>query len=496
MLKTLLIVSRHPSHLFLEQAKALRGRFRVVVAITDPEVEIFRGVEGIEVINWSELGERRLREQTLSRQELVADAERQSGIRLYVAASNYLVYYRLISNFEEQVATRFWKNEDEVMNSYLVGWLAFSEIMQTANPDYVFIQTPDHIFARLVQALAYQRGIFTLSPYFGPLFGESHVFLYTGIIATNFLMEHLIRHPDRIPAAAWERGRAALKRLQQAGPLLPAYLRDLRDKSESKERSSFYYLSKLIRSPMALKNVSIKEVFKLRSYMRKRSWLNANMTRQMPTGRYVLFLMSHQPEASTTMQAQRWIDQERVIEQIAINAPSGVKIVVKEHPRTFGRRASRYFGELTSLPNVVLVHPTMDSRALLTGAEFIFTLTGSNGFESWLLGKKVITLGRPYYSGLPGIKTIDHPSDFWETALDPDWSVNDLDDMRERAAAAYAASVHPLGTPSSDGVWPVPEEGGKLLADATEYYTSFIEAEKLRLSDFNVGTDTRPESSR
>ena len=108
-MKTVLIVSRHPSRLFLEQAKALRGRYRVVVAIGSSEREIYAGVEGIEVVDWSELGASLLATQSRAKADLVAEAERKTGVPFYRAASNYLLYYRLIANFQEKSVTRFYE---------------------------------------------------------------------------------------------------------------------------------------------------------------------------------------------------------------------------------------------------------------------------------------------------------------------------------------------------------------------------------------------------
>ena len=488
-MKTLLIVSRHPSRLFLEQAKALRGHFRVVVALSAPEMELYDGVEGIEVVEWGALGKSMLDAEARSRAELVAEAEQATGVSMYRATSNYLLYFRLISNFRDSEVSRYWESEPQIVDLYLTGWLAFNRIFDQYRPDLVFIQTPDHVYALLVQILAYQRGVFSLSPYFGPMFGECHVFLYTGVIATNFMMDHLMAHPEKIPAEAWERGLAALETMLSDGPRLPAYLSDLRARSQGRWAPLLRRAGKVLANPAELTKHSFSDVRNAVRYYRNQHWLSQHAGMAAPPGKYILFLLSHQPEASTTMQAPRWIDQERVIEQIAINAPLGTTVVVKEHPRSFGHRGKRYFSELTTLPNVRIAHPAASNRDLLAGASVVFTLTGSNGFEAWLAGKKVATLGRPYYCRLPGVRRLDHPADFWQHALDPDWSVDGLDDVRKRAAAAYAASVYGLGRASSDGVWPIPEDGGPRLAEATKAYFAFIEQNDLRPSDVPIGIE-------
>ena len=83
---------------------------------------------------------------------------------------------------------------------------------------------------------------------------------------------------------------------------------------------------------------------------------------------------------------------------IAINAPSGLKIVVKEHPRGYGSRGAAFFGPLPNLPPVILCHPSVDSMRLISHAEAVVAISGTAGLEGILLDKRVGVLGRPFYS--------------------------------------------------------------------------------------------------
>ena len=79
---------------------------------------------------------------------------------------------------------------------------------------------------------------------------------------------------------------------------------------------------------------------------RNRFWREQHLTRGVPDEPYVFFPMHHQPEASTCSESPAWVYQDMIIEQLAIHAPGEFKVVVKEHPRSYGRRGEKFFGRL------------------------------------------------------------------------------------------------------------------------------------------------------
>ena len=81
-----------------------------------------------------------------------------------------------------------------------------------------------------------------------------------------------------------------------------------------------------------------------------------------------------------------------LIRQVAISLPSGMSLVVKEHPIMLGRRTKKYYEKLKSLPNVKLINPNILTNDVINNknCELVTVVSGTSGFEAALLGKKVI----------------------------------------------------------------------------------------------------------
>ena len=180
------------------------------------------------------------------------------------------------------------------------------------------------------------------------------------------------------------------------------------------------------------------------------------------------------PRHRSPPQAPHLVDQARVIEQLAVNAPAGWRIVVKEHPRTYPTRGREYYRPLLDLPNVHLCRPSVSSRVLLERAEVVVALTGSVGMEALFTGKKVAVVGRPYYAFFPSVLKLDRAGDLFDAieALE----AADIDGPElKRFAAAYYASVFDLGELDEDGIWPKPVEGGANIAAALRRHLALID---------------------
>ncbi|MBI3629472.1 MAG: hypothetical protein HY217_07840, partial [Candidatus Rokubacteria bacterium] len=218
---------------------------------------------------------------------------------------------------------------------------------------------------------------------------------------------------------------------------------------------------------------------------RNRRWLERHLTRTLPAAPYVMYALQHTPEAGICSQAPRWVRQEAVIEQLAISAPAGVRVVAKEHPRTFGSRGASFFSPLTDLPNVVTCHPTVSTEALLHGADGVVAVTGSPGFEALILGKRVGVLGRPFYAAYKGVRLLDHPADVYAALADRAWRPDTMVEERREFLAAYVQSLFDFG--HGDGPRLYPASGGERWAAALRDVHGFVRVHGLRPADFESG---------
>jgi hypothetical protein len=149
-------------------------------------------------------------------------------------------------------------------------------------------------------------------------------------------------------------------------------------------------------------------------YLRKKlNLLQANLrleTIVKPTGRpYLYFGLHRQPESSVDVLGSWYSDQANLIRTIARSVPVGYDFLVKLHISDADGWPLRFYRELEATPSVKLVHPTADSRLILTGASLTITNSGTMAFEAGLLGRPAITFARVHFNELPTVRYCEAP---------------------------------------------------------------------------------------
>ena len=76
-----------------------------------------------------------------------------------------------------------------------------------------------------------------------------------------------------------------------------------------------------------------------------------------------------------------------------------------------GKRSYNYYKKIIHIPKVRLVHHSVSTKDIIQQSELTVTVAGSVSFESILLAKPVISLGKDHHDILPDsmIKMIDDP---------------------------------------------------------------------------------------
>ena len=93
------------------------------------------------------------------------------------------------------------------------------------------------------------------------------------------------------------------------------------------------------------------------------------------------------------------VDQEAIVSRLVGALPPGVDLVIKEHPMSIGRNSVGMLRRLGGNERVSLVDPHESSLELAGAAAAVATISSTVGMEALLLGKPVLTLGEPFYSG-------------------------------------------------------------------------------------------------
>ena len=118
---------------------------------------------------------------------------------------------------------------------------------------------------------------------------------------------------------------------------------------------------------------------------------------------YILFTLSQDPERSTLITAPFYTNQLEVIKSIVKSLPIGYKLFVKEHQAMASRewRNISYYNELMNLPNVVLIHPTVNTIDMIKNASLVISISGTASFESLFYQVPSIVLSDTSFSMIP-----------------------------------------------------------------------------------------------
>lgn len=116
---------------------------------------------------------------------------------------------------------------------------------------------------------------------------------------------------------------------------------------------------------------------------------------------YAFYPLHKEPEVTLLVYGRPYLNQIEVVRNFARSLPSGMKLVVKEHPGSVGYRPLSYYKKLLAIPNVMLAPPEMTSRELIQNAQLITIIGGSVGLEGLIMQKPVLHLGNVPFSFLP-----------------------------------------------------------------------------------------------
>ena len=141
----------------------------------------------------------------------------------------------------------------------------------------------------------------------------------------------------------------------------------------------------------------------------REKYLDKNSIKNFSTeDQFIYYPLQHEPERTLLMDAPFFTNQLEIISQIAKSIPVGHKLFVKEHfsmRRTAWREGS-YYKKILDLPNVQLVHPSVESNLLLKNCSMVATVTGTTALEAGFYQKPSIVFSDSIYSYLPFITRV------------------------------------------------------------------------------------------
>ena len=159
------------------------------------------------------------------------------------------------------------------------------------------------------------------------------------------------------------------------------------------------------------------------------------------SARLFLFTMHVQPEASTSVHAPFFCNQEYVIQNICRALPPDGLLLVKPHIHQIRAEPLSLYKRLARIPNLVLVSPLRPTREYLQTSEAAITITGTVGLEAIILGKKAITFAETLYSSCKSVTVMRDFEKLKEYLYSGPIGAADEEDVQNLVQAIIDASI-------------------------------------------------------
>jgi hypothetical protein len=118
----------------------------------------------------------------------------------------------------------------------------------------------------------------------------------------------------------------------------------------------------------------------------------------------VFYPLHYEPEASILYMSEFNEDQIGLIRNLAKCLKNNQVLVVKEHPQQPGMLLSKRFRELRkSLSNIAYLPSEFSTKKIIQLSELVITQTSTAGWESLILGKPVVVMGKVFYDKHPQV---------------------------------------------------------------------------------------------
>jgi len=155
------------------------------------------------------------------------------------------------------------------------------------------------------------------------------------------------------------------------------------------------------------------------SFRELKGVIKFNNIEEFKNSKFIYWPLHLHPEAGTLILG-RWIhNQYEILKSISRVLPHNVKLLVKEHRVSTGRRDLGFYKEISELPGVEFVDQSIDTFDMINFSKGVAVISGTAGLEALALNQSVMTFGDVHYNK---ISSVIKASDFSQMRI----SINDL----------------------------------------------------------------------
>jgi len=161
-----------------------------------------------------------------------------------------------------------------------------------------------------------------------------------------------------------------------------------------------------------LHNFRLEFLNKIKWFVQSKLYFNNNFDNSKQN---FFYPMHFEPEIAIQFFGPSFLNQIELIRTISQSLPINGRLIIREHPRSFGFRSNSYYRKLKAIPKVILLSPKFSMNEAVDKSHGVFTISGSTGLEAIIKNKPAWVFGKPYFVDI-GKKMVCHIT-----------SLNDLD---------------------------------------------------------------------
>ena len=368
--------------------------------------------------------------------DYLKNIEKNYGVNLWETSYSDRLFYPKYNKF-------YKFSHDEILSIVERGCRCFEHVLQTINPDYVFIATITGHHELLFNKMSKSKNITTLCL-------EADRFCDKWYVAKGVYNED--EKTNLIKKSKKKRSSEELEHFFHSHKPAEFYMnaKNIQTKISKWERSKALF-QLLTSSKQDYENLytnfgktklNILTKGSARSHNKQNNkrqlFIDKNFVKKIDNDKqYVYFPMHEEPEKVLLMGSRYYSEQIGIISNIAKSLPVGYWLYVKEHPvmKIPGWREESYYQQIIDLPNVKLLHPDMSQEELIKSCSLLITIRGSAAIEATIFKKPTIVFSSDYgWSSIPSIHILEKfdalPSTI-RLSLKKTIHTSDIDDFME-----------------------------------------------------------------
>ena len=337
--------------------------------------------------------------------------EKKYNINLWLLAFNERIFYRFNPFYHFST--------DEVLSIIEQECKLFESIIDEINPDFLIISLPWQHQGELLLQICRAKGIKILMINTAELGGGSNHWTISEGLGLNDSTHKLEISKDNVTFESlrnqleeWK-SNSNMEKISKRKPEKNTIRRiraGLDVLAGENQNSSTHYSYYGRTKKKILKNEIVSEI-----QIRKReSFINRNFLRGFEKKEKIIYFPLHmEQERSLLIDAPFFTNQIEVIRHVVKSLPIGYKLFVKEHPfmKFRGWRDISEYNELIALPNVVMIHHSVNSLDLIRNCQLVISINSTAGFEAAFYEKPSINFQRRGYSELSSSFVVEELND-------------------------------------------------------------------------------------